>query len=83
MAIKKLSAEELAAMHLTPLGKKHPVRAMIESLKVGEALKVGYQDFKWKGKSPTIFTKELERKRKGKFSVYKDGTMGWVVVRDK
>ena len=83
MAIKKLSAEELAAMQLTPLGKKHPVRAMIESLKVGEALKISYSDFKWKGKTPSVFIIELERKRKGKFSLYKDGTAGWVVVRDK
>ncbi|MCX6353120.1 MAG: hypothetical protein NTX03_14865 [Bacteroidetes bacterium] len=81
MPTKFITKEEAAKLHLRPTGRKHPVHALIEQMKVGDILLIDKDDFKWKGRSPAIFYKKIVESRKGKFTCLKNIDGGWVVER--
>ena len=80
--MKIINSDDAQNRNLQPLGKKHPVRAAIEKLKVKECLTVSPQEFTWKTHTLNYFCKEITRQTGKKFIVHKDiGTKGWVVER--
>ena len=80
--IKKVNPQELEALRLRPLGKKHPVRQAIENLAVGEAILIPLTDFKWKRKTPTYFTNQLSKTSTARYQVSKvHNNGGWTVER--
>lgn len=82
MLIQKLSDEELQKLKLKPLGKRHFVRVAIENLEQGEAIRISYEAFRWKAKSPKIFCNAIEKKTTKRFTVAKEmSNTSWVVVR--
>jgi hypothetical protein len=85
MALKKITREEKAQMHLIPSasrGRQHLVRMMLQTMKVGEMFSVGTEDFKWKNRTPRYFITKISKKGKKKFELFTnlDGS-GWVVER--
>lgn len=83
MAIK-VTAEEARKLNLRPMGKKHHVRGMIESMEAGEMLHITRDDFTWKGHTPMFFCRQIMKSTTKKFKVMKTGNgMGWVVERLK
>ena len=58
----KLKPEEAKNLKLVPFGKKHPVRAMLETLEAGEMLRINKEDFHWKKTTPNFFCKDIEKK---------------------
>lgn len=83
MNTQKITDAEAAALKLLPLGKKHPVRILIEDLLPGEKLNVARKDFMWKAKTPSVFCSQVSKAGKAKFRVWKkwDKT-GWVIERE-
>ena len=83
MFIKKINKEEKQQLALRPIGKKHPVRAAIEAMEVGDILRVSRAAFRWKGQSPKLFTNAISRDTEKLFEVniILDNS-GWVVERE-
>ncbi len=82
MNSKKISAEDASKIQTVPMGKKHPVRGMIEAMKVGEILRISRQDFKWKDRTPLFFIRQITKATNKKFEIEKEvGNTGWVVKR--
>jgi hypothetical protein len=82
MNTEKITREQAAEMRLLPFGKKHPVRALIESLKPGELLHVSRSDFHWKRHTPNFFCRQISKSGKKKFAVLKKVDLsGWVIER--
>jgi hypothetical protein len=82
MATRLITKEEAANIRLLPFGKKHPVRILLEELKPGQLLRIGREDFLWKGKTPSFFCHQISKAGKAKFRVLKEvGKTGWVVER--
>lgn len=84
MLLQKLSPEELQKLNLKPLGRRHFVRVAIENLEVGEALRISYQAFTWKGYTPKIFCNAIEKKTSKRFTIAKEmSNTSWVVTREQ
>lgn len=82
MDSKLITEEELARQKQLPMGKVHPVRALIEQLQPGQILSVSRNDFRWRNRTPRQFTNPLQKAGKGKFIVTKQvGDTGWFVRR--
>jgi hypothetical protein len=81
MAIKLITREEMNALPLVPNGRKHPIRALLLAMQPGQIIRIGREDFKWKGKTPAIFCSQIEKATKAKFKVLKEGKVGWVIER--
>jgi hypothetical protein len=78
----KITREQAAAMQLFPFGKKHPVRALIESLEPGELLHISRGDFIWKRHTPNFFCRQISKRGKKRFRMLKKSDRtGWVVER--
>jgi len=82
MQTKILNEADLINVSLLPFGKKHPVRALLETMKTGQLLSISRQDFRWKKHTPNLFCKQISRNSEKKFEIWKlaDRT-GWVVKR--
>ncbi|MEO8149647.1 MAG: hypothetical protein ABI723_18560 [Bacteroidia bacterium] len=79
---RKISSDEARKLGLKPMGKKHPVRALIETMHPGELLHITREDFKWKAHTPLLFTNQIMKTSDKKFVVMKTvNKNGWVVER--
>jgi hypothetical protein len=82
MATQIISKDEANVISTLPMGKKHPVRILIEALKPGEILRIDRADFTWKRKTPGIICRAISRSTKAKFRVFKQpNKAGWLVER--
>ena len=80
--MENLNEDDLKKMRITPLGKKHPVRARIEALKENEIIKIFRSELKWKNRTPSYFCNQTRKLTNKTFLVYKlDDNKGWVVKR--
>ncbi len=79
--MQKITDDKLSTLSILPFGKKHPVRASIEMLAVGENLRIHKSDFQWRRKTPGIFVKAIEKKTPKRYAIYKEANTGWVVKR--
>jgi len=82
MKTKILSEADLVNVSLLPLGKKHPVRALLEVMETDQLLSISRQDFRWKRHTPNLFCKQISKRSAKRFEIWKlaDQT-GWVVKR--
>ena len=79
---RKITDEELKKLRAVRIGKKHPLRAQIEMMGIGENLQVPPEDFKWKGQTPKRFCNAITKTTGKKFEVLKLlDKKGWVVIR--
>ena len=85
MAVTKITPEEMQKMQLLPIGKRgrrHPLRAMLQTMAVDEIINVGKEDFKWKNRTPQFFINALTKSGKKKCSLWtKQDNTGWVIQR--
>ena len=80
--MQNLNEAELEKMRITPLGKKHPVRARLEVLKENEIIKIFRSELKWKNRTPSYFCNQIHKLTAKTFLVYKwEDNKGWVVKR--
>lgn len=79
---RNLTEEELLQRRLTTTGRKHPVRARLEAMRVGEILEISRAAFQWKRKNPGRLLRDVEKKHRMKFEMWKDlDRKSWVVRR--
>lgn len=79
---RTITAEEARKLGLRPIGKKHAVRGLIETMLVSELLHITREDFKWKNRTPMFFCNQVSQTTKKKFTVMKtQNKNGWVVER--
>ena len=85
MGLTKITPEEMQKMQLLPIGKRgrrHPLRAMLQTMAVDEIINVDKQDFKWKNRTPQFIITSITKSGKKKFTIWtkQDGS-GWVIQR--
>jgi len=80
--MKKITAEEAAAIDKKPIGRTSVVRAVMVNMKPGDFIFIERADWKWKDKPPSAICRKLEKSSTMKFKCDKalDGS-GWVVER--
>lgn len=79
---RKISADEARKLGGRPLGKKHHVRTMLETLEQGEFLHITREDFNWKRRTPMFFCNQITKATDKKFNIVKTtNNRGWVVER--
>lgn len=80
--IEKINPEDAAKLGLVPMGKQHPLRVMIDDMEKGEMLKVPRSEFTWKGQTPALFLRQVEKKGKKRFRLLKmRAEPGWIIER--
>lgn len=78
-----ITQEEAKRLRVQKLGKKHPVRAMIEILEPGQQLKINREEMRWKKFTPSFFCNQIKKTTGKTFTVYKiPVNKGWVVKRE-
>ncbi|MCG3165679.1 MAG: hypothetical protein POELPBGB_01454 [Bacteroidia bacterium] len=82
--MKKITAEEAAAIAKKPVGRITEARALMLNMKPGEFIFISHAEWKWKSKPPSAICRELEKHSTLKFKCDKalDGS-GWVVERQE
>ncbi len=65
-------------------GRKHPVRAMLEAMQVGQVLRVGPEDFTWRHQTITKLVREVMEKLSIELVMHREAdTKVWWVERVK
>ena len=84
MESRKVTVQEAQNLYTVSMGKKHPVRALLEALKKGELAYISSKDFYWKRRIPNLFLKQITKATSRKFTIKKKlGKRGWLVERVK
>ncbi len=82
MESRKITAEEAKNLNVVDLGKKHPVRALLETLEPGEMARISRKDFNWRKRTPNFFLRQITAATQRKFTIKKEtGKTGWLVER--
>jgi hypothetical protein len=77
-----ISPEEEKRLRAQRMGRKHPVRAAIEVMEVGQILKVNREEMRWKDMTPSYFCNRIKEKTQKTFDCKKiPGNKGWTVTR--
>jgi hypothetical protein len=70
---KKITAEQAKQLSLVPMGGRHPVRGLLETLEVGEILRISKADLQWRnGVTPNYFIRQIEKRTGRKFRMQRE-----------
>ena len=82
MESRKITPEEAKNLNVVSFGRKHPIRALLETLEPGELARISRKDFNWRKRTPNFFLKQLTAATGRKFTIKKElGKTGWLVER--
>lgn len=79
---RKITDDEANNLNPTPMGKKHPIRAALETLREKEILHISRDEFRWKKRTPLVFCNQISRATGKKFEMKNaQNKKSWIVYR--
>ena len=74
--------EEFEKTGSHPSGRGHFVRRLLMSMQVGQILKVTRAEWNWKGRTPNVLVKDVQKKTDKRFEFSNTGDFkGWFIRR--